>query len=284
MMRGRVILFLGLMVGFFMAGLAISQPQPSDALSGSNFMAGRIIDDYNFFNNQPMTTAEIQSFLKTKVPQCDSDGSEPSEYGGGTRAQYGTSVGYPPPYICLKSYKAKVPARAADQYCPDSISSSGDNKRSAAQIIHDIAKACDINARVLIVTLQKEQALVSDEWPFPSQYQKAMGYGCPDSDLGSDVDANNNGCYDAYEGFFKQIYYAARQMQRYTIKPEEFNFAKAQNANILYNPNASCGTKAVYIQNHATAALYNYTPYTPNGAALNNLGGTGNACSSYGNR
>jgi hypothetical protein len=30
--------------------------------------------------------------------------------------------------------------------------------------------------------------------------------------------------------------------------------------------------------------LYDYTPYTPNAAALNNLYGTGDACSSYGNR
>lgn len=34
----------------------------------------------------------------------------------------------------------------------------------------------------------------------------------------------------------------------------------------------------------ATAALYNYTPYTPNGAALSNMYGTGDRCSEYGNR
>jgi hypothetical protein len=40
----------------------------------------------------------------------------------------------------------------------------------------------------------------------------------------------------------------------------------------------------VFIENQATAGLYNYTPYTPNDAALNNMYGTGDACSSYGNR
>jgi len=38
------------------------------------------------------------------------------------------------------------------------------------------------------------------------------------------------------------------------------------------------------LQNKATAALYYYTPYQPNAAALANLGGTGDGCSSYGNR
>jgi hypothetical protein len=46
-----------------------------------------------------------------------------------------------------------------------------------------------------------------------------------------------------------------------------------------YNPDAACGTKAVYIRNQPTASLYTYTPYTPNAAAPANLGGTGNACS-----
>jgi len=38
------------------------------------------------------------------------------------------------------------------------------------------------------------------------------------------------------------------------------------------------------LQNQATAGLYNYTPYQPNQAALNNLYGSGDACSAYGNR
>ena len=40
----------------------------------------------------------------------------------------------------------------------------------------------------------------------------------------------------------------------------------------------------MYIQNQATAGLYLYTPYRPNAAALANLYGTGDGCSSYGNR
>ena len=38
------------------------------------------------------------------------------------------------------------------------------------------------------------------------------------------------------------------------------------------------------LANAATAALYYYTPYQPNAAALANLYGTGDSCSAYGNR
>jgi hypothetical protein len=53
---------------------------------------------------------------------------------------------------------------------------------------------------------------------------------------------------------------------------------------ILWHPNSGCGTSELNLLNRATAALYNYTPYRPNQAALNNLYGTGDGCSSYGNR
>jgi hypothetical protein len=54
--------------------------------------------------------------------------------------------------------------------------------------------------------------------------------------------------------------------------------------NVRYHPNSACGTVPVYIQNQATAGLYNYTPYTPNEAALRAGYGTGDGCSAYGNR
>jgi putative cell wall-binding protein len=53
---------------------------------------------------------------------------------------------------------------------------------------------------------------------------------------------------------------------------------------VLYNPNSGCGSTPVYIRNSATAALYYYTPYQPNAAALKAGYGIGDSCSSYGNR
>jgi hypothetical protein len=55
------------------------------------------------------------------------------------------------------------------------------------------------------------------------------------------------------------------------------------NNYIQYNPSSSCGGSTVNIQNRATQALYNYTPYQPNQGALNAGWGTA-SCGSYGNR
>ncbi|RZM29485.1 MAG: hypothetical protein EOO88_04810 [Pedobacter sp.] len=62
-----------------------------------------------------------------------------------------------------------------------------------------------------------------------------------------------------------------------------YNYAPGRWNTIQYNPQPSCGTKSVYIQNYATASLYIYTPYVPNDAALNAYPGTAN-CGAYGNR
>jgi hypothetical protein len=67
--------------------------------------------------------------------------------------------------------------------------------------------------------------------------------------------------------------------------PSSFNFRAGQFAQIQYKNSSSCGTKTVSIENGATAALYNYTPYTPNAAAVaGGTGDVGDSCSSYGNR
>lgn len=250
------------------------------ALSGRDFNAGRIIDDSVFFNPNLATANQIQTFLSSKVPTCDTNGTEIYS-GSTTRATYGTSKGYPAPYTCLKDYVTTIPGISADGYCTKSVQSG---TKSAAQIIYDVSQACNINPMVLIVTLQKEQTLITDDWPWATQYTKATGYGCPDAGLGTEVDANQNGCYDQYEGFFNQIYYSARQFQRYAKNSELFNFRSGATSYIQYHPNIACGGSNVMIQNQATAGLYNYTPYQPNVAALNNLYGVGDGCSAYGNR
>lgn len=247
-------------------------PKAVSALSGSDFNAGRIIDDVIFFSPS-LSPDEIQVFLNSKVPVCDTNGTKPYNGGPQTRAEWAAANGKPqPPYICLKDYKQDVPATAADAYCSGAIAAG--TAKSAAQIIYDVGKACEINPKVLIVLLQKEQSLVTDDWPWPVQYQKATGYGCPDTAP----------CDEQYYGFFNQVYNAARQSQRYGKQPERFNYRAGMTSFIGYNPNASCGGSNVNISNRATAALYNYTPYQPNQAALNNLYGTGDSCSAYGNR
>lgn len=257
------------MLLFFVASLVISSGNAA-ALSGSDFKAGDIIDDAIFSNNSSMSAQQIQYFLNSKVPVCDTNGSQIYS-GSQTRAQYGASKGYPAPYTCLKSYSQDTPSMGGETGLCNPLAGG---VKVAAQIIFDVSQACGINPQVLLVLLQKEQSLVTDDWPWPSEYQNATGFGCPDTAP----------CDPTYGGFFYQVYYAARQFKVYAKNPTVFNYRANRNNSILYNPNSACGSSNVFIQNQSTADLYIYTPYQPNPAALNNLYGTGDSCSSYGNR
>jgi hypothetical protein len=252
-----------------LTALILFTPGTSSALSGSEFNAGRIIDDAVFFNPGGMDVNTIQNFLNSKVPVCDTNGTKP--YGSTTRAAHGTSRGYPPPYVCLKDYRMDTPSKPAEAGLCGAY--NGGN-RSAAQIIYDVAQICGINPKVMLVLLQKEQSLVTDDWPWSNQYRSATGYGCPDTAP----------CDAEYYGFFNQVYHGARQFKRYARDANVFGYRSGRVNYIQYNPVASCGGTNIFIQNQATAGLYNYTPYQPNAPALNNLYGTGDSCSAYGNR
>lgn len=239
------------------------------ALSGSEFQAGRIIDDGVFFNSSTMSPDQIQAFLNAKVPVCDTWGTQP--YAGTTRAAYSAARGVSTPFICLRDYGELTPAKAAESGLCNYYPGGG---LSAAQIVYQIAQSCGINPQVLIVLLQKEQSLITDDWPWPIQYRSATGYGCPDTAV----------CDSLYYGFFNQVYMAARQFKRYIRDAHLFNYRAGRNNYIQYNPNTACGGSTVFIENNATAALYNYTPYQPNQSSLNNLYGLGDGCGAYGNR
>lgn len=238
------------------------------ALSGSQFKAGNIIADSLFYRGNAMTSSQIQAFLNSKVPNCDTAGTKP--YKGTTRAKYGTSKGYPPPYTCLKNYQQSTPSKAANEQC----SAYTGGTKSAANIINEVAKACKISQKAIIVLLEKEQSLITDDWPWSVQYRSATGYGCPDTAV----------CDSQYYGFFNQIYNAAKQFNRYKQNPDNYNHIPNRTNPVRYHPNASCGSKSVAIINYSSAGLYNYTPYTPNPPALSNLYGSGDGCSAYGNR
>ncbi|GAD35631.1 hypothetical protein CBF90_10230 [Microbacterium sp. AISO3] len=225
----------------------------------SQFRAGNIISDAIFYNAATMNEGQIQDFLNSQVTACRSG------------------------YVCLKDKTDQTRWIAADPMCN---SYQGGGVESAARIIMKVAQACGINPQVLIVMLQKEQRLVTDTYPYDSQYRIAMGQGCPDT----------SGCDSAYYGFFNQVYGAARQLRRYENPPGTSNFftwyAPGRTWNILYHPPAlvngqwvdQCGSSPVYIENKATSALYYYTPYQPNAASLRAVSGEGDGCSSYGNR
>ncbi len=275
----------------------ISAPT-AQAADASNFKAGRIIDDGVMYDNTSMTANEIQNFIRNRL--ADVGACQPNHADSTTNWR---DMG--PLYVCLKDYveNPNVPIRNCTQdevqahfgfgpsdsrystalnYCwwkdgranIKGQSVSNGSAQSAGTIIWQAAQDYHINPKVLLVMLQKEQSLLTDTFPWVGQFQKAMGYACPDT----------GACDPSYRGFYNQVRSAASQLRRYANHPDEYNYVAGTTNNIKYHPNAACGTKSVFIENQATASLYNYTPYTPNQAALNNLYGTGDSCSSYGNR
>jgi len=239
------------------------------ALSGSDFQAGNIIDNSLFFNSSAMSVDQIQNFMNAKVPVCDTNGTQMYS-STQTRAQFSASQGYSPPFTCLKDYSQNTSSVAGQAgLCNDYTG----GQKTSAQIIYDVAQACGISPKVLLVLLQKEQSLVTDTWPWSIQYQKATGYACPDTAA----------CDSQYYGFFNQVYNAAQAFRRYQLNPGSYNYRAGRNNSILYSPRSGCGSSSVYIQNQATAGLYVYTPYQPNPAALGDITGSGDVCSSYGN-
>jgi hypothetical protein len=217
----------------------------------SQFQAGNIISDAKFTDRGAMSEAQIQQFLQSKVPTCQSG------------------------YVCLKDWYDTSRTTSADAMCG---AYAGGIRERASAIIYKVAQACGVNPQVIIVMLQKEQGLVTHTWPSDWRYTIAMGQGCPDTAA----------CDTRYYGFFNQVYGAAWQLKRYGNPPgtsQYFTwFAPGKTWNVRWHPNEACGSSPVFIQNQATANLYYYTPYQPNAAALRAGYGEGDACSAYGNR
>lgn len=258
----------------------------AQAASSSGWNASNIIDDAVFYDNTAMSTADIQDFMNSKNPSCDTQGTQPaSEYGRAdlTHAQYAASVGWPgPPYVCLRDYY-QIPR--SDQ----NINNLSTNVRpegsiSAAEIIKRASDTYGLNPKVLLVLIQKESVgpLLTDTWPIPAQYRSVVGYACPDTAP----------CDPKYAGFYNQIMNAAYQFKYYKDHAYDrdyrgvyiYNHQPYNTVPLRFNPNASCGSTQTRMDNYATTGLYNYTPYQPNQAALNNMYGTGDDCSAYGNR
>ena len=230
----------------------------AEAATTTDFDPAMIITDALFYDADSMTAAQVQSFLNAQVPVC-LDGDLTNDV------------------TCLKDYRTSTVAK-------DQRTSNGavlceairERAATAAEVIDIVARACGVSQKALLVTLQKEQGLVTHTDPGQSRLDRAMGYACPDTP--------GVGCDSQYYGFFNQVYNAALQFKRYQANPGNYGYRSGVTNFIQYKPNTTCGTTAVVIRNQATAGLYNYTPYVPNQAALNAGYGTGDSCSSYGNR
>jgi hypothetical protein len=219
------------------------------ALDASDFKPGDIISDVVMYAKDTMSAASIQAFLDEKMPSCD------------------------PGFTCLKDYHQNttdydvpVGSTYTQHVCAPY---KGAQNESAATIIYKVSQDCGVNPQVILVILEKEQDFVTNPDPTSLTYRKAMGYGCPDTAK----------CSSDFYGFFKQVFWGARAMDR------PVSNYRVGVAAIHYSPDAACGTKTVTITDKATANLYTYTPYTPNRASLAAIGtDTAVTCGSYGNR
>ncbi len=258
----------------------INSPAHALAVSPSDWQAGRIIDDTVFMNKDAMSVNQIQQFLNSKVPSCDTYG----DVGGGYRkTRYPNN---PPPFTCLKDYK-EVPKTTPGNWIPESNYGRTDGwapagSKSAAELIWDAAQAYRISPKVLLVNLQKESSLIVDDWPLKSDFTYAMGAECPDSGPGGTANCNVN-----YSGFSLQIRHSAELYRAYIDNMSEpwwTNKRPFQNNYIQYNPDVNCGGSQIYMSSRATTALYVYTPYQPNQASLNAGYGSAGVCGAYGVR
>lgn len=227
-----------------------------EAANLANFDPGYIISDYQMSNFNSMSEAEIQAFLTAKNP-CGNTNQANYEL---LKERY--------PSISWHFENGHFICLSEELFGDGEVIGEGE---TAAHIIWQAAQDYQINPQVIVVLLQKEQGLITDDFPNSRQYRSATGYGCPDTAA----------CSSKYYGFKNQVRNAAK-MFRAVLDGGWTNYPLGENY-IQYNPNAACGGSIVNVQNLATSALYRYTPYQPNEGSL--AAGYGTAyCGSYGNR
>ncbi len=153
--------------------------------------------------------------------------------------------------------------------------------RTAAELIWDASRQSGLNPQVILVTLEKEQSLVTgrktaSEAVLQKALDRAMGFDCPDS----------GGCGDLFPGFYFQLFgnfdsagnrylgAAKSLMKSYSVvngRGPQLNGAPAKVGqtvtidNTQGPPYNAPATSLVTLANRATAALYRYTPHVFNG-------------------
>ena len=229
-----------------------ADPGPADAAAigpappAEWWRPGNIVDDWQFFDGGAMTQAQIQSFLESKG----------SLLAGRTWTVRGYSA---------DDGKGSL----GNVYC---TAIPAGTSVPTSQVIAEIAVACNISPKAILATLEKESSVVTGSLYY---IDTAMGYACPDS----------AGCDATYYGFVNQVYWAARQFQVYRQRPDQFNYRAGGTYTIPWAPYCPYNAAAspVYIENAATAALYNYTPYQPVAEVITGGSSPIAGCSAYGN-
>lgn len=125
--------------------------------------------------------------------------------------------------------------------------------RYAAEIIWRAAQRNGISSKVILVMLQKEQSLVTDDDPNQDQLDWALGYGVCDNC------SYNNPDIQRWRGFAKQINSATLQLTEGYLADIELMGQTVMG----FAPGEACEIDGAIVipANNATAALYTYTPH-----------------------
>ncbi len=164
--------------------------------------------------------------------------------------------------------------------------------RTAAELIWDASKHSGLNPQVILVTLNKEQGLITSAGDYNStrlqkSLDRAMGFDCPDSSgcgnlfpgfyyqLFGNFDSQNNRYLGATKSLMKSFSYS--QGRGPTIDSEGRVFGSAGGNrtskvgdkitvdNTQGPPYNAPAETSLQLLNRATAALYRYTPHVFNG-------------------
>jgi hypothetical protein len=155
-------------------------------------------------------------------------------------------------------------------------------KRTAAQLIWDAAQSSGLNPQVILVTLNKEQGLITSSQSLTgaalqTALDHAMGFDCPDG----------TGCGNLFPGFYYQLFgnfdssgnrylgAAKSLMKSFNTPggrgPDDGNGNPTQVGSYITLQNSMGGytginpVQSVELGNLATAALYRFTPHVFNG-------------------
>lgn len=120
--------------------------------------------------------------------------------------------------------------------------------KTASEIIYDAAQNYKVNPKFLLVTLQKEQSLITDDSPSTRQLDWATGYAVCDGCYISDPKVQK------YKGFGKQVDGAAGIIRWYYENSDKSYIKKKDTPIRIDNTEVTPGS-------WATAFLYTYTPH-----------------------
>ncbi|MGB4593606.1 MAG: hypothetical protein WBI63_07550 [Coriobacteriia bacterium] len=133
----------------------------------------------------------------------------------------------------IQAFLEEQPGTLASYSAPDH---SGVIK-TTAQMIYEAAVQWRISPMVILVTLQKEQSLLTRSSPLQTTYDWAMGCGKADSRT-----------YYEYQGFGNQIWWGAQKLDK-NSQPWKPGVQMTIDGSIVYPSNAS------------TYSLFKYTPH-----------------------